>query len=82
MKQASDSNIKFETALDRLEEIVGRLQDGNLPLDESLKIFEEGIELIRICQEKLDSAESKVSVLIKDSSGNMGEVPFNPQSEE
>lgn len=82
MKQASDSNIKFETALDRLEEIVGRLQDGNLPLDESLKIFEEGIELIRICQEKLDSAESKVSVLIKDSSGNMGEVPFSPQSEE
>lgn len=68
--------------MDRLEEIISMLQSPNMTLDESLKAFEEGVGLIRVCQEKLDKAESKVSMLIKDSSGVVNEVPFNPEMEE
>lgn len=82
MTKVNDKEAKFEDALDRLEKIVGTLQNGNLTLDESLKIFEEGIRLVRICQDKLDVAETKVSMLIKDNSGQISEIPFNIQPEE
>lgn len=76
-----DNDIKFEEALDRLEEIIGRLQEGHLSLDESLSSFQEGIGLIKICQEKLDNAETKVSLLIKNNDGTTEEVPFQNESE-
>lgn len=59
----------FEKALNRLEEIISQLESGDLSLDESLKIFQEGIELSRFCTKKLSEAESKVKKLIKTSSG-------------
>ncbi len=59
----------FEKALNRLEEIVNKLESGELSLDESLKIFQEGIELSRFCTKKLQEAETKVKKLAKDSSG-------------
>ncbi len=55
----------FENALKRLEEIIQRLEGGELSLDESLKLFEEGIELSRLCTKKLSETESKVEKLIK-----------------
>ena len=62
---------RFEKALKRLEEIVNQLEAGELSLDESLKIFQEGIELSRFCTKKLQETESKVKKLIKDSSGKL-----------
>ena len=59
----------FEKALNRLDEIVSQLESGDLSLDESLKIFQEGIELSRFCTKKLSEAESKVKKLTKTSSG-------------
>jgi exodeoxyribonuclease VII small subunit len=59
----------FEKALNRLEEIVGKLESGDLSLDESLKIFQEGIELSRYCTKKLSEAESRVKKLVKTGSG-------------
>lgn len=59
----------FEKALNRLEEIVSQLETGDLSLDESLKIFQEGIELSRFCTKKLTEAEAKVKKLIKTSTG-------------
>ncbi len=60
---------KFEVALERLEKIVEQLEEGELPLDESLALFEEGIKLTRICGKRLDEAEKKIQMLIKDEKG-------------
>ena len=56
---------KFEEALQRLENIVRRMEGGDLSLEESLKAFEEGIRLARFCAKKLDEAERHVDILLK-----------------
>ena len=61
----SGGKENFEDALKRLEEIVRKLEEGELSLDESLKLFEEGIEISRFCTKKLSEAEKKVEKLIK-----------------
>ncbi|MEY4527956.1 MAG: Exodeoxyribonuclease 7 small subunit [Nitrospirota bacterium] len=61
--------VKFEQAMARLEAIVGELESGDLPLDESLKIFEEGIRLSKNCLKVLEEAERKVEVLVQDKNG-------------
>jgi len=72
---------KFEEAMQRLEEIVQSLDSGDLPLEESLKIFEEGMKLVGFCNSKLDEAEKKVSLLIKESDGQLKEQPFEDGEE-
>ena len=61
--------VKFEYAMARLETIVAELEKGDLPLDDSLKIFEEGIRLSKNCLKVLEEAERKVEVLIQDKNG-------------
>jgi len=61
--------VKFEQAMARLEAIVGQLENGDLSLDESLKIFEEGIRLSKNCLKVLEEAERKVEVLVQDTNG-------------
>ncbi|OQW32984.1 MAG: exodeoxyribonuclease VII small subunit [Nitrospira sp. SG-bin1] len=63
------AGVKFEQAMARLEAIVGELEKGDLPLDESLKIFEEGIRLSKNCLKVLEEAERKVEVLVQDTNG-------------
>ncbi len=63
------AGVKFEQAMARLEAIVGELENGDLPLDESLKIFEEGIRLSKNCLKVLEEAERKVEVLVQDKNG-------------
>ena len=65
---AANQEIKdsFETALSRLEQIVGALEKGDLSLEDSLKLYEEGIARARFCQERLEEAESKIEVLSQD----------------
>jgi exodeoxyribonuclease VII small subunit len=63
------AGVKFEQAMARLEVIVGELEKGDLPLDESLKIFEEGIRLSKNCLKVLEDAERKVEVLVQDKNG-------------
>ena len=55
----------FEQAIKRLEEIVAELEEGNLPLEESLKIYEEGVELTKFCSTKLNETEDKINTLMK-----------------
>lgn len=69
--------IKFEEAIERIEQIVNVLQDNSISIDESFNIFQEGIGLIRFCQNKLEDIEGKVNILIKDENGNYIEKPFN-----
>ncbi len=70
---------KFEAALTRLEEIVQELEKGDIPLDQSLKLFEEGIRLSRICNKRLEDAERKVEILIKDKDGAIKAEPFEEE---
>ncbi len=61
--------LKFEDALARLETIVAELEKGDLPLDDSLKIFEEGIKLSKNCLKMLDDAERKVEIMVQEKDG-------------
>lgn len=72
---------KFETALTRLEEIVSELESGELPLEQSLKLFEEGVKLARICNARLEQAERKVEILLKDKTGQVVRQPFEEEEE-
>ena len=56
--------MDFEKNLKRLEEIVAKLEDGELQLEESLKLFEEGVKISRACNTKLSEAEKKVKLLL------------------
>lgn len=64
-----DSKFIFENAMKRIEEIVVALERGDVALDDSLSLFQEGAELIKKCSSALDNAEQKVSLLIKGESG-------------
>jgi exodeoxyribonuclease VII small subunit len=75
------AEIKFEDALKRLEEIVDTLESGELPLEKSLKIFEEGVRLSRLCNKMLDKAEKKVEILMRDEKGEIGVKSFEPKGE-
>ena len=69
---------KFEDALNKLEKIVSKLEEGDIPLEESLRLFEEGIRLTRFWNQKLDEAERKVEILLKDKNGVLKPHPFDP----
>jgi exodeoxyribonuclease VII small subunit len=73
---------KFEDALSRLEEIVHKMEAGDLSLDESLKAFEEGIKLVRVCSKKLEEAERRVDLLVKNEQGDLILTPFPKEDEE
>lgn len=66
-----DKKIKFEKALNRLEEIVETMEGGELELEKSLEIFDEGIKMAGICRDHLDQAEKKIEKLIKDHKGKL-----------
>ena len=66
-----DKQIHFEEAFKRLEIIVGNLESGDLSLEESMKLFEEGIGLTEACKTRLDDAEKKIQLLLKNSDGKL-----------
>lgn len=69
MKKTDDQPKSFETSLEALEQIVQELEDGDLPLEKSLGLFEQGIRLSRECQERLSQAERRIEVLLRDNQG-------------
>jgi len=70
----------FESALEELEQLVERLESGDLPLDEALSDFERGVKLTRECQQKLASAEQKVKILMEEN-GQVQELPFDAEDD-
>ena len=66
----------FEESLKKLETIVAQLERGDLPLEDSLKMFEEGMRLSAECKQELDAAEGKVQILLKQRDGSMKSEPF------
>ena len=65
------AEIKFENAMNRLEHIVEELEKGELDIDKSLEIFEEGIKMSRVCSKKLNEAEQKIEKLTKNQKGEL-----------
>lgn len=66
----------FEKNLEQLEKVVQSLEDGTSTLDQSLKAFEKGVNLSRVCQEELDKAERKIEILLKENGEIKGKEPF------
>jgi exodeoxyribonuclease VII small subunit len=81
MSDAQAAPPSFETALERLEHIVRTLEDGELPLDDALELFEEGIRLSRFCHGKLEQAERRVEILLRNQSGELETVTFSGDDE-
>ena len=78
------SNAKprnFETSLEELERIVRELEQGELTLEKSLELFEQGVKLSRECQERLNQAERRIEILMRDNQGRAIVRPFDPESE-
>ena len=71
----------FEEALQELEGIINRLEQGDLPLEEALQFFEDGVKLSRYCHTKLDEAQKRVEILLKDERGKMTAEPFEPSKD-
>ena len=67
----------FENAMERLETIVQKLEEGDLSLEASLAAFEEGMKLLKFCSAKLEEAEKKVTLLVRESGGKATQVPFD-----
>lgn len=70
----------FETSLNELETIVAQLEDGDLPLEDSLELFEKGIKLSRECRERLAKAERRIEILLKDADGNLTTEEIEPDN--
>ena len=68
---------KFEDAMERLEEIIKDLEQGELPLEDSLKAFEEGMQLLKFCSNKLEEAEKKVTMLVQEGEEEHTQIPFD-----
>ncbi len=71
----------FESALKSLEDIVVQLEAGDMTLDRALELFEEGIQVSRFCNSKLEEAERKVEILTKSADGALKAVPFSEDAE-
>jgi len=63
VKQTKTESIDFEQSLEQLTQLVGKMETGKLPLEESLQLFEQGVSLIRNCQQALKNAEQRVQIL-------------------
>jgi len=71
----------FETSLEELERIVRELERGELPLERSLELFEQGVKLSRECQDRLNQAERRIEILMRDNQGRPVARPFKPEND-
>ena len=76
MAKKGKGEKKFEQALEELEKVVERLESGELSLEDSLTAFEEGVRLVKYCNQKLNEAERKIELLVKDKEGKLQLKPF------
>jgi len=78
MPEEKTSPLSFEASLDELERVVKELEKGDLPLEQSLALFEAGMKLSADCKRQLEEAEMRVEILIKKGS-EVTPVPFSPE---
>jgi exodeoxyribonuclease VII small subunit len=76
MKKQENAELTFEAALKRLEEVVDTLESGEVPLEQAITLFQEGMTLSRICGQKLDKVEEKIETLLEEN-GNLTTKPMD-----
>lgn len=81
MAAKKEQTLSFEEAMTRLEKIVVSMEQGEVPLEQSLALFAEGTELLKQCTTLLDKAEQQVTRLVRNKDGSLQEVPFAKQGE-
>lgn len=74
--------MTFEQAITQLEQITKQLESGEIPLDDSLKLFEQGVELTRFCSKSLEEAQQKIAILTKDNQGTIKAKLFSAEEDE
>lgn len=74
-KGAPGEPVSFEAAIDELERIVARLESGDVPLEQAIELFQEGMKLSHLCSQKLDQVERKIEMLVEDE-GGLTKKPF------
>lgn len=72
----------IEQAMERLEKLVGEMESGQLPLDKLIAGYEEGVKLVRLCQEKLDAAEQRIQIITRNAAGPAGLDDFSTGADE
>ena len=80
--KAAGSDLNFETAMDRLEKIVEQMESGQLPLEDLIVRYEEGMNLVKVCQERLASAEQKIEIIARNNAGKPVVKDFEPSAEQ
>jgi len=76
-----EAELNFESAMDRLEKIVEQMESGKLPLEDLIVRYEEGMKLVKICQERLANAEQKIEIITRNSGGKAVVQEFEPTQE-
>ena len=76
-----DAELNFEGAMDRLEKIVEQMESGKLPLEDLIVRYEEGMKLVKTCQERLANAEQKIEIITRNSAGKAVVKEFEPAQE-
>jgi exodeoxyribonuclease VII small subunit len=79
--KAASTDLNFETAMDRLEKIVEQMESGQLPLEDLIVRYEEGMNLVKVCQERLASAEQKIEIIARNNAGKPVVKEFEPTAE-
>jgi exodeoxyribonuclease VII small subunit len=79
--KSAATELNFETAMDRLEAIVEQMESGKLPLEDLIVRYEEGMNLVKVCQERLASAEQKIEIIARNSAGKPVLKNFEPAAE-
>jgi len=77
----AEAQPNFETAMDRLEEIVEQMESGKMMLEELIGRYEEGMKLVKICQERLASAEQRIEIITRNHAGKAVVKNFDPVAE-
>ncbi|MFE5322893.1 exodeoxyribonuclease VII small subunit [Paenibacillus sp. NPDC056579] len=76
-----ETTPSFEQAMDKLEQIVAQLESGDVPLEQAIELFQEGMNLSRLCGQKLEQIERKIEILMEEE-GGLVKKPFNPSTDE
>lgn len=81
-ESSTRDNITFEDAIKELEEVVKKLEEGNIPLETSLELFKKGVTLTECCNNILTKAQNSVKLLYRDKSNSLTEIPFEVGNED
>jgi len=79
--KAREAELNFEGAMDRLEKIVEQMESGKLPLEDLIVRYEEGMKLVKVCQERLANAEQKIEIIARNNAGKSVVKKFEPAQE-